>query len=517
MASSITGITLGTNYGDRLKIYIFTSNTFASVDVTYTVGSGSSFNGTYSQLAYSNYDVDLGAFAVWTEVQDNYQDYTGVITASLSGESDSFIVNYVVGKTLDALNTPQGASLTMQPCESGMVRIWGGLENRNPLHFGGQSYTEGLKARFKQIYPTVGSLIEPYKVVITTDTNQSGSPSVYTDSSSGNLPLDGSKAVIFDLGLYPAGENLTFRAIGSGGVATGDYIELSTIPTCQVEGTNGVGTDIKQGQISYYSIPKSTLYYDCEDIGLRISSIPENSTISVGATSYTVGDTIPITELSLFNNSEWNGIFETTSSNPQTAIGNSGASFYWVSSCGESELVPVLRAVSLAAENSVAYPVLTEFSLCDKVCSYQSELTGTSPHNGDVFIMKHPTGINDSPVAVAVAVDGVWTARSLNFVSGQKYVAYMVRYDGVSPVGEPTINPIEQQSCDKICVEHGTFKGVVSGINNGFVRVLPIPLQDISPSIALGVIENGVFDIKSDKLLEDTEYILYAVNLEQIP
>jgi hypothetical protein len=512
MASSISGIALANNFGGKIKILVFAPSTFPSVDVTFTVGSTSTASGLYTILGNANYDSNLGAFAIWTDVIDYNQSYVGVITAKLNGEADKIITNYIVQKSSDINNTPQGMAIVMLPCASGAVRLWGSLENRSPYSSGLTSYSQALESRFRLISPEIGSTINPTLVALSSNSLGADASTDYIPSTSVNLAASGIKSVIFDLGIYPAGQTLTFRAIGNSGVSVGDYLEASITTECQITGTDGNGTAIFQGQTSQYSLPDSIPSSGCDTTGIRVSTIPIGSSISAGGIVYYAGDTIPLTDLA-FNGTSWSGVSEITTLT--TSISTQGATFYWDSVCGNSNLISITRQLFLSQENSVASPILTEFSLCGKECSYQTVLTGTATHDGDVFIMKYPVGVDDVPVAAAAVIGGVWTAKSLNFLSSQSYVAYVTRYDG-GVIGTATIDPKASQSCATTCVESGVFKGIVSNTNVGLIRVLALPVTTTSPSIAVGIIENGAFDIKSDQFLEDTEYVLYAINLTQI-
>ena len=497
--SSITGVVFAPDYNGRIKVYVFSPNTFTSVDVSLVVGGGS-IAGTYS-LSSSDYDPNIGAFVIWSSIAYTEPAGTinGSISATLNGETESYDIQWI-SKTSgypDSTTQPSGISVNLQPCFNGQSSIW---VSGNPLQQ--YSYTDTLGA---VLLENGGGAISPTHIVLYSNSSFETNQSDYVPSSVINVSGAGIKGVLFNVGTRNSG-SYTYRLKGV--KDDNDFIDLSVDLACQAPVVDGTGTNVNQGLSSFYTIPRypST---GCTVTGLIVESIPTGSSIFVGSTQYYVGGVIDIGDLNL-SGTDYLGVREQTSISSEVGIGSS--SFRWETSCGETPIFNVSREILLAPVNLKAKPEVTTFNLCEKTCSYQRTISGTSTHDGDVFIMKSPVQEGDLPIAAAPIVGGVWMAKSEDIEIGEKYIAYAIRYDG-GVVGKPTIDA--NQVCDKECIFHGTMSGTVDGVEVGLVRVMEAPITPASPSVALGIINNGEFNIKSDQLLQGSEYVLYSINLKQ--
>jgi hypothetical protein len=165
-------------------------------------------------------------------------------------------------------------------------------------------------------------------------------------------------------------------------------------------------------------------------------------------------------------------------------------------------------------DDYASVPVITVSDLCKKKCSYQRTLTGTSDFNGEVLIFKAPfDSMNPELVSTGIISGGVWTSRSENIKDRVKYVAIGIRHDGIEG-GVVAIDAL--QNCEKECVLTGTLKGTASNISLGILNIYAVPFTTSDLPIATTTITNGQWSLKDDVLLEDTDYVLYAIKLNAI-
>jgi len=175
---------------------------------------------------------------------------------------------------------------------------------------------------------------------------------------------------------------------------------------------------------------------------------------------------------------------------------------------GESTFVSILDQGCFEPETVQEIPVVTQYDLCSKKCNYQRVLTGTCDFEGDVAVFD-----GDELAFTGIANGATWSASSDSIVSGHTYRAYGIRKDGVAD-GEILID--DEQDCTVTCVMCGTLKGTSEGTDTGIITVYEYPTADTDIPIANGVIKDGVWSIKSDQILADTDYVLYTIQLTQI-
>lgn len=496
MPTSITGIVCNTDYNNTVKIIVFCPAPTGGVTVNWNglagqYGLSSDYINTSGGVDYysktvtdSQYDSNLGGYAVWTDTFDTNNDNSGTISAVLNGETESKTVNYVTkGYPYAQPGTkPQGMTITFLECDNGMVEVWGNLENKVYDNTGPGSYQAALDSRFQLIAPSTGPLIPPTLIAATTDTT--GSTSTWMESSVTNLQGNGTKAALFNLGSFSAGSTLTFRSIGNSGIGAGDFLEESFTVICNVQVTNGVGTTVNQGQNSLYSIPRPTSTTNCTESSLEILSIVSGSTLIVGTTTYNVGDLIP-TSLLILNGSNWEGIEEVTTFSTSVGTGV-GATFIYHTGCGETEPLSVIRTV-----NSGASANLQD--------DYNTTLINT-PVNGDVTLNDTVVCSGTVSYQISAQSDGVFVINQntgtytftpdLDFI-GQATATYDVICDNVFL---DSANIIVDVTCDP--VSGGTINGSTSIDVNSSETYFVTGLSGSTPfsytwSVSNGTINSG--------------------------
>ena len=165
-------------------------------------------------------------------------------------------------------------------------------------------------------------------------------------------------------------------------------------------------------------------------------------------------------------------------------------------------------------------PVVTEVSFCNKICDFQKTMTGTSVieiegstifNNGEVVIFESPYTYGDSIIATAIAIDGSWAVSSANFKEGKKYVAFLLNYeDYINPTVPLEITGI---TCQEECHIVSKFKGTVNGVTNGILRVFSSPISEFELPLVVGVVKDGKFDLKTDLILPEIDYILMVTKI----
>lgn len=454
MATSITGIVCNTDYNNTIKIIVFAPAPTGGVTVTWTAPTGAL--GTTSDLINSSggvdtyqhtatdaeYDSNLGGYAVWTDTFDINNDSNGTITAQLNSETDTKTVNYVTkGYPFQQPgDRPQGMTITFQECDNGTVSVWANLENKVFDNGGAGSHQAALDSRYKLVAPSVGPLIPPSLVAVITDNN--GNTGNWTESSPANLASNGTKAALFDLGTFNAGDVLTFRAIGNDGEAANDYLEESFTVTCNLTVTDGTGTTVDQGDNSDYTIPYPTSTTNCTPTSLEVLSIPSGSTLFVGSTQFNVGDQIPISSLT-DTGSTYTGISEHTTLSTTTGS-NPGATFRYETGCGESDVINVPRTVNTGCE-PVDNGSISGNS--NPVVNVQETLTatgftGTAPftYNWVVTGATLDSGQGTDTIQITPTGGSVEASVTVTNCSGTNTVTRTFSSTACTPVGGGTIN-----------------------------------------------------------------------------
>jgi hypothetical protein len=168
--------------------------------------------------------------------------------------------------------------------------------------------------------------------------------------------------------------------------------------------------------------------------------------------------------------------------------------------------------VGCVEEEIVGVPEITSMDLCKKKCSYQLTMTGTADFVGEILIYEAPYNpLMPKLIGTGIANGTTWEAKSEDFKPKGKYVAVGLRHDGIEG-GSVEIDAT--QDCEKECVLVGSFKGVSSGVAMGLMNVYAVPFTAGDAPIATTPIVNGAWEVKSDALEEDVEYVLYAIRIK---
>jgi hypothetical protein len=139
-------------------------------------------------------------------------------------------------------------------------------------------------------------------------------------------------------------------------------------------------------------------------------------------------------------------------------------------------------------------------------------LTGTADFDGEVLIFEAPYDeMNPVLVATGISNGATWEVKSEDIKPKGKYVAFGIRHDGESG-GVVTIDA--DQDCEKECVLVGKFSGVAPNVAMGIMNVYEVPFNPTDLPVVTTKIVNGVWEVKSDALLEDVEYVLYAIRIK---
>jgi hypothetical protein len=168
-----------------------------------------------------------------------------------------------------------------------------------------------------------------------------------------------------------------------------------------------------------------------------------------------------------------------------------------------------------------SHPIVTSSDLCNLKCDYQKTMIGFATKKGDVVIFKSPYNIGDPVVAVGLNSTGAWQIKSSNFEENTKYIAHLISYYDIDPNdGEKPLFPqysttttIGSISCEPDCVLLGELNGIVTGVSNGVLRVFKSPRLLFDHPIEIGVISDAKFNVKTNLILPDTDYILEAIKI----
>jgi len=94
-------------------------------------------------------------------------------------------------------------------------------------------------------------------------------------------------------------------------------------------------------------------------------------------------------------------------------------------------------------------------------------------------------------------------------VEGKRYVAYLLNYEG-----EPDVElEILSISCERDCIYESILTGTVNGITNGIIKAYQTPYIGVPLPVATSVIRNGTFEIKTNAMPTNMEYIFVAVKI----
>ena len=156
----------------------------------------------------------------------------------------------------------------------------------------------------------------------------------------------------------------------------------------------------------------------------------------------------------------------------------------------------------------IGSPTIENFDVCTKDCVYLRKMTGTSTVDGDVLIFEFPLSMSSKPVAVGICIGGTFEACG-NFNPDSEYQATVITFDG--SIGFATID--NASPCDLECILTGIYNGYASS-QNGYVKLMEYPMSSSSdPSVAVGIVENGRWEIFSENIQEGTEYVAYTVDI----
>lgn len=485
--TSITGVVFQAPFWARLKTYVFAPSTFTSAEVTIVIDNGS-IAGTYD-FTTTDYDNTLGAFVVWTDVPYIISNETmnGSVSARLNGESTTYDITWINKAGNPDNGKPEHFTVNFQKCVGGQSRIWVAGKTSQNL-----SYDNTLLARLE-----VGSALGVAPTHITalsdfefSDFNQAD----YTESTLANVSGTAAKVkgVLFDLGLKDGG-TYQLRLRGSGSPLN-DFLDLTVDLTCE-----GCDTPvILSGEVNCDSVSINGMV-GCGSSGNKIqllfadgTLIKETPLVSVG-----LGGTFVFQPLNL---TSYRG-FDVYVVMVNTLNEEVGERVYLE-----------VQDVGCIDPEVVGVPEIRVMDLCKKKCSYQSTLTGTADFEGEVLIFEAPYDeMNPILVATGISNGATWEVKSEDIKPKGKYVAFGIRHDGESG-GVVTID--DAQDCEKDCVLVGKFSGVAPNVAMGIMNVYEVPFNPTDLPVVTTKIVNGVWEVKSDALLEDVEYVLYAIRIK---
>jgi hypothetical protein len=274
--------------------------------------------------------------------------------------------------------------------------------------------------------------------------------------------------------------------------------------------------------------------YYCDDVALEITltyqytKIPTpvvttspilcSTTTINGTTAYVAegttaslydGSTLLYSTSVILDNILYNGSFSFTGLDFSNSLGKSLYIVLEKSGDVQSEKVQFTVQDGGCVSLEVSEPIITEVDFCHQSCEFQRTMSGSASNDGEVVIFEYPYTYGDDIIAASIASNGAWFASSSKFIEGKKYVAFLINYESLE--GE-TVS-LESITCESICNVLPVIKGTVNGVTNGLIRVFLSPIVGFQLPVAIGIIKDGKFDIKTEVLSTGVDYILQVTKI----
>ena len=414
-----------------------------------------------------------------------------------------------------------GTAFVAEPFDSTKPLVWkGGSEYP---HLGFENLTPNLDIT-PQPFPSFGIYLHPF---VSGDTRYDVGVRVV-------IPFGGNIAIASTIQKADSncGDDVGYRIIKNGiAIQSRQFVNSSGSSTTI---NTPVNTFVAGDIIDFIVDAGSQNNYFCDDVALEITltyqytKIPSptilpsvvlcSTTAITGTTAYLSEGTIA----TLYDGIEviastsvildpvlYNGTFAFNGLNLTEKLGKSLSIVLAKSGDTSSDPVFVIVQDGGCVSKELLAPVITKIDLCDTKCDYQRVLSGITNKNGDVIIFKYPYTLGDPIIATGFSTNQEIIISSSNIDDNQKYVAFLVSYDGL--VGGQV--QITNVSCDTACSLVGVFQGTVQGVTNGIIKVFNYPVTTNSVPVVTSIIKNGVFDIKSTLLAPDTDYVLMAIQI----
>jgi hypothetical protein len=261
------------------------------------------------------------------------------------------------------------------------------------------------------------------------------------------------------------------------------------------------------------TIDNGTIYCDTTQISGITAYVSEGTIASIYD-----GTTLLYSTSVILDNVLYRGSFEFTGLDFINSLGKHLCIV--LEKSGDTNSDPIIFTIQDGGceETGLPIPVVTEVDFCNATCDFQRTMTGKAVvhsgnslifNNGEIAIFENPYIYGNPIIASAIAMGGAWSVSSANFKEGKQYVAFLLNYAGYGNL-EAEITTI---SCQEECHIINKFKGKVNGVVNGIIRVFLSPIDEFEIPIVVGIVRDGKFDLKTDLLLPEIDYILMVTKI----
>jgi len=413
-----------------------------------------------------------------------------------------------------------GTAFVSEPFDDTQPLVWKGASEYP--HLGFENLTPNL-AITPQPFPSFGIYLHPYfeggerkdvgvRVVI---------------PFSGNIAI----ASIIQRADLECGDDIGYRIMKNGvAIQARQFIQPSNTPTA----INTPPSPFLAGDIIDFIVDVGSQGNSfCDDTALEVTlnyqyeKIPDPivttspilcSTTSIsGTTSYVSegtfasiydGTTLLYSTAVVLNPVLLNGTFSFTGLDFTNSLGKSLSVILEKSGDINSNPVTFLVKDGGCVSTELSAPIITEVEFCNKKAYFQQTMLGTSSVAGDVAVFKYPYTYGDPIIASGFSDGENLFVNSSNFEEGQKYVAFLVSYNG--DLG--TTVDIGVLTCETYTAYVPTIKGTVAGVTNGLIKIFIDSVNEDLLSPFCGIIRDGKFDLKIP-LVTGVDYIFMAVKI----